>query len=167
MKFNKRDHLVSDTKLRFDFSCQKPLKKDVLVKIESEVNGYIDSNIVAKTQLMSKEVAISKGAIALFGEKYDDEVRVLSFGDVSIELCGGTHVNSTGDIGVFKILSESSVSSGVRRIEAITGMSANKYLTKRDELVTDICQILNVQDAELPEKINTILSDNKKLKKKI
>tara|TARA_B100001059_G_scaffold86297_1_gene84466 strand:+ start:28864 stop:31491 length:2628 start_codon:yes stop_codon:yes gene_type:complete len=157
--------LVSDTKLRFDFSCQKPLKKDVLVKIESEVNGYIDSNIVAKTQLMSKEVAISKGAIALFGEKYDDEVRVLSFGDVSIELCGGTHVNSTGDIGVFKILSESSVSSGVRRIEAITGMSANKYLTKRDELVTDICQILNVQDAELPEKINTILSDNKKLKK--
>ena len=114
---------------------------------------------------MDKEEAISKGAMALFGEKYDDVVRVLSFSDISVELCGGTHVKSTGDIGVFKILSESSVSSGVRRIEAITGMSANDYLTKRDNLVTDICQKLNVDDEELQNKVSAILDDNKKLKK--
>ena len=84
---------------------------------------------------------------------------------MSTELCGGTHVNNTGDIGVFKILSESSISSGIRRIEAITGMSANDYLTKRDNLVSDICQVLNVHDEDLKEKISLLLSDNKKLKK--
>ena len=157
--------LVSDTKLRFDFSCEKPIKRKVLNLIEEEVNDNIEKNITADTKLMGKEEAISKGAMALFGEKYDDEVRVLSFSDVSIELCGGTHVKSTGDIGVFKILSESSVSSGVRRIEAITGMSANNYLTKRDNLVTDVCQILNVHDEELKNKVNVLLDDNKKLKK--
>ena len=114
---------------------------------------------------MNKEEAIEMGAMALFGEKYDDKVRVLSFGDVSIELCGGTHVNNTGDIGVFKILSESSISSGVRRIEAITGMSAENYLKRRDNLVSDICQTLNVQDEELKDKLNSILEDNKNLKK--
>jgi alanyl-tRNA synthetase len=157
--------LVSDTKLRFDFSCDKPINRKTLNLIENEVNDNIEKNILAETKLMNKDEAISKGAIALFGEKYDDNVRVLSFGDVSVELCGGTHVNSTGDIGVFKILSESSISSGIRRIEAITGMSANDYLTKRDNIVTDICQSLNVQDEELKNKIDSILNDNKKLKK--
>ena len=157
--------LVSDTKLRFDFSCDKPISKKTLNLIEAEVNDNIEKDILAETKLMNKNEAISKGAIALFGEKYDDNVRVLSFGDVSVELCGGTHVNSTGDIGVFKILSESSISSGIRRIEAITGMSANDYLTKRDNIVTDICQSLNVQDEELRNKIDAILNDNKKLKK--
>ena len=157
--------LVSDEKLRFDFSCDKALNKKALRKIEDEVNNNIDKNISSKTQIMNKDQAIEEGAMALFGEKYDDEVRVLSFGDISTELCGGTHVNNTGDIGVFKILSESSVSSGIRRIEAITGMSANDYLKKRDNLVSDICQVLNVQDEALKNKINTILEDNKKLKK--
>ena len=87
------------------------------------------------------------------------------FGDISVELCGGTHVNNTGDIGVFKILSESSISSGIRRIEAITGMSAENYLKKRDNLVSDICQTLNVHDDELKNKLDIILEDNKKLKK--
>ena len=157
--------LVSDEKLRFDFSCDKALNKKALREIEDEVNNNIDKNISSKTQIMNKDQAIEEGAMALFGEKYDDEVRVLSFGDISTELCGGTHVNNTGDIGVFKILSESSVSSGIRRIEAITGMSANDYLKKRDNLVSDICQVLNVQDEVLKNKINTILEDNKKLKK--
>ena len=157
--------LVSDEKLRFDFSCDKALNKKALREIEDEVNNNIDKNISSKTQIMNKDQAIEEGAMALFGEKYDDEVRVLSFGDISTELCGGTHVNNTGDIGVFKILSESSVSSGIRRIEAITGMSANDYLKKRDNLVSDICQVLNVQDEALKNKINTILEDNKKLKK--
>ena len=157
--------LVSDEKLRFDFSCEKPIKREVLNSIEAEVNQIIEKNIPAITRVMNKEEAISEGAIALFGEKYDEKVRVLSFGDVSIELCGGTHVNNTGDIGVFKILSESSISSGIRRIEAITGMSANDYLTKRDNLVSDICQVLNVNDEDLKDKISFLLSDNKKLKK--
>ena len=157
--------LVSDSKLRFDFSCEKPLKKDVLDLVENEVNRNINLKIPSNTKLMNKEEAIEMGAMALFGEKYDDKVRVLSFGDVSIELCGGTHVNNTGDIGVFKILSESSISSGVRRIEAITGMSAENYLKRRDNLVSDICQTLNVQDEELKDKLNSILEDNKNLKK--
>ena len=114
---------------------------------------------------MDKERAIEQGAMALFGEKYDDKVRVLSFGDISVELCGGTHVNNTGDINVFKILSESSISSGIRRIEAITGMSAENYLKKRDALVSEICQTLNVQDEELNNKVSAIIDDNKKLKK--
>ena len=157
--------LVSDEKLRFDFSCEKPIRREVLNLIEAEVNEIIEKNIPAITRVMNKDEAISEGAIALFGEKYDENVRVLSFGDVSTELCGGTHVNNTGDIGVFKILSESSISSGIRRIEAITGMSANDYLTKRDNLVSDICQVLNVHDEDLKEKISLLLSDNKKLKK--
>ena len=157
--------LVSDEKLRFDFSADKPIDKLILRKIEDDVNSLIDQNIKAETKLMSKEEALESGAIALFGEKYDDEVRVLSFDKVSVELCGGTHVNNTGDIGVFKILSESSVSSGTRRIEAITGMAANDYLSKRDDLVSEICQLLNTQDNNLLSKIDTALSDNKKLKK--
>ena len=114
---------------------------------------------------MNKDKAIGLGAIALFGEKYDDNVRVMRFGEISTELCGGTHVNSTGEIEVFKILSESSVASGIRRIEAITGMSAKDYLTKRDNVITDICQTLNVHDDDLKNKINNIIEDNKKLKK--
>jgi len=157
--------LVTDTKLRFDFACEKSLDKKTLSVIENDVNQNINKNIPAHTSIMNKDEAIKKGAIALFGEKYDEEVRVLSFGDVSVELCGGTHVNNTGDIGVFKILSESSISSGVRRIEAITGMSANEYLTKRDNLVSDLCQSLNVQDDQLEDKIKSIVEDNKKLKK--
>jgi alanyl-tRNA synthetase len=157
--------LVSDEKLRFDFSADKPIDKLMLRKIEGNVNSFIDQNIKAETKLMSKEEALESGAIALFGEKYDDEVRVLSFDKVSVELCGGTHVNNTGDIGVFKILSESSVSSGTRRIEAITGMAANDYLSKRDDLVSEICQLLNTQDNNLLSKIDAALSDNKKLKK--
>ena len=157
--------LVSDSKLRFDFSCEKPINKKALDNIEDEVNRNIDNKIPAETKLMSKDEAINMGAMALFGEKYDEKVRVLSFGDVSVELCGGTHVNNTGDIGVFKILSESSISSGIRRIEAITGMSAENYLKKRDNLVSDICQALNVHDDELKNKLDTILEDNKKLKK--
>ena len=157
--------LVSDSKLRFDFSCEKPINKEALEKIENEVNRNIDNKIPAETKLMSKDEAINMGAMALFGEKYDENVRVLSFGDVSVELCGGTHVNNTGDIGIFKILSESSISSGIRRIEAITGMSAENYLKKRDNLISDICQTLNVQDDELKNKLNIILEDNKKLKK--
>jgi len=157
--------LVSDSKLRFDFSYDKALNKAMLAIIENEVNEYIDEDIPAKISVMNKDKAIGLGAIALFGEKYDDNVRVMRFGEVSTELCGGTHVNSTGEIEVFKILSESSVASGIRRIEAITGMSAKDYLTKRDNVITDICQTLNVHDDDLKNKINNILEDNKKLKK--
>ncbi len=157
--------LVSDQKLRFDFSCEKPIKKNILDKIENEVNYNIEKKIPSKIRIMNKDDAIADGAMALFGEKYDDEVRVLSFGKISTELCGGTHVNNTGDIGAFKILSESSISSGIRRIEAITGMSANNYLKKRDALVSKICQVLNVQDEDLKDKIDGMLSDNKMLKK--
>ena len=157
--------LVTNTKLRFDFTCEKALDKKMLSVIENEVNKNINKNIPAEISIMNKDQAIKKGAMALFGEKYDEEVRVLSFGNVSMELCGGTHVKNTGDIGIFKILSESSISSGVRRIEAITGMSANQYLTERDNIVSDLCQSLNVQDNQLKDKIKSIVEDNKKLKK--
>ena len=114
--------LVDASKLRFDFSHPKAVTKDEIKQIESLVNQHTLNNAEVKTELMQLDDAIASGAEAMFGEKYDDEVRVLSMGDgFSVELCGGTHVLRTGDIGMFTILSESSVSSGVRRIEALTG----------------------------------------------
>ena len=145
-------------------------------EIENEVNDRIMKNTSATTRLLPIEQAKEEGAIAMFGEKYEDEVRVLTMGGqdpdrperaYSMELCGGTHVQRTGDIGLFKIINESAVSSGVRRIEALTGHAALKYVHKQEARVQQAAEQLKVSATQLPEKIDSLLSERKKLEQEI
>jgi len=158
--------LVDASKLRFDFSHPKAVTKDEIKQIELLVNQHTLNNAEVKTELMKLDDAIASGAEAMFGEKYDDEVRVLSMSDgFSVELCGGTHVTRTGDIGMFVILSESSVSSGVRRIEAVTGsMAVELTLESRSQLQV-VQGILNVGAAQVGSKVEDLVKENKSLKK--
>jgi alanyl-tRNA synthetase len=158
--------LVAEDKLRFDFSHNKGLSPEEIVKIEDEVNKRIRENHEVGTKLMKADEAVSSGAMALFGEKYGDEVRVLSMGD-SIELCGGTHVTATGDIGFFKIISEGAIASGVRRIEAVTGEGAVKYVQAEEALVNNLAGMLKVAPNQLYDRIETLLNERKKLEKEL
>ena len=163
--------LVSEEKLRFDFSHTKTISANLIKEIEDEVNYRIKCNENVITKTMSPSEAITKGAIALFGEKYGDEVRVVSIGETtdvnriawSVELCGGTHVKNTAEISVFKIISEIGVSSGVRRIEAITNNSALKYFNREIEKVNDIAELLKTNKSQVVKKIEQLILDNKKL----
>ena len=158
--------LVDASKLRFDFSHPKAVTKDEIKQIESLVNQHTLNNAEVKTELMQLDDAIASGAEAMFGEKYDDEVRVLSMGDgFSLELCGGTHVSRTGDIGMFTILSESSVSSGVRRIEALTGFKAVELMLEIRSQLQDVQGILNVGATQVSSKVEDLVRENKSLKK--
>ena len=158
--------LVDSSKLRFDFSHPKAVTKDELKQIELLVNQQTLSNAEVKTELMQLDDAIASGAEAMFGEKYDDEVRVLSMGDgFSVELCGGTHVARTGDIGMFAILSESSVSSGVRRIEAVTGFKAVELMLDIRSQLQEVQGILNVGAPQVSSKVEDLIKENKSLKK--
>ena len=158
--------LVDASKLRFDFSHPKAVTKDEIKEIELIVNQQTLNNAEVKTELMKLDDAIASGAEAMFGEKYDDEVRVLSMGDgFSVELCGGTHVSRTGDIGMFVILSESSVSSGVRRIEAVTGSKAVELMLEIRSQLQDVQGILNVGAPEVSSKVEDLVRENKSLKK--
>ena len=164
--------LVSDDRFRFDFSHPKPLEDEDIAAIEAEVNEEIRANEQVGTRLMTPDDAVEAGALALFGEKYGDEVRVLSMGrkggegrNYSVELCGGTHVKATGDIGVFKIVSESAVSSGVRRIEALTGEAARKWLVARDEAVRAIASALKTSPDDAPTRVAALVEERKKLEK--
>ena len=158
--------LVDASKLRFDFSHPKAVTKDEIKEIELIVNQQTLNNAEVKTELMKLDDAIASGAEAMFGEKYDDEVRVLSMGDgFSVELCGGTHVSRTGDIGMFIILSESSVSSGVRRIEAVTGSKAVELMLEIRSQLQDVQGILNVGAPEVSSKVKDLVRENKSLKK--
>ena len=158
--------LVDASKLRFDFSHPKAVTKDEIKQIESLVNQHTLNNAEVKTELMQLDDAIASGAEAMFGEKYDDEVRVLSMGDgFSVELCGGTHVSRTGDIGMFTILSESSVSSGVRRIEALTGFKAVELMLEIRSQLQDVQGILNVGATQVSSKVEDLVRENKSLKK--
>ena len=134
--------LVAPDRLRFDFSHYEAVSREQLQQIEDQVNDQVRKNIVADTKLMKYDDAVASGAIALFGEKYDDEVRVLKIGEHSVELCGGTHVSSTGDIGVFKITSEGGVASGVRRIEAVTGQAALLWIDANQQALDDVAGML-------------------------
>ena len=130
--------LVAPDRLRFDFSHFQPMTQSELQEVERLVNAQVRANSSGETRLMKYDAAVASGAMALFGEKYDDEVRVLNFGDFSVELCGGTHVRRTGDIGLFKIVSEGGIQAGVRRIEAVTGQGALDWVAKSDQVLREL-----------------------------
>jgi alanyl-tRNA synthetase len=166
--------LVAPDRLRFDFSHPRPVSHDDLVAIEAEVNDRIRDNGEVTTRLLSPDQAIKEGAMALFGEKYGDEVRVVAMGisdeddhPYSVELCGGTHVFRTGDIGLFKTVGESSVASGVRRIEALTGAAAEGYLTEEEDLLREAAGALRTSPAELPARVARLIEEQRRLEREL
>jgi alanyl-tRNA synthetase len=159
--------LVTPDKLRFDFSHLEAVNAEELQAIEDIVNEQVRLNVAADTDVMSYDDAIESGAVALFGEKYGDKVRVLKFGDFSVELCGGTHVARTGDIGIFKITSEGGVASGVRRIEAVTGKGAVEWVDEQQKTLQRIAGLLKSQADQIGNKVEQLLKRNKELEKEL
>ncbi|MCX8616975.1 alanine--tRNA ligase [Gilliamella sp. B2923] len=164
---HQKGSLVNDSYLRFDFSHNQAITPEQITEIENLVNQQIRRNLIVDIELMPIQDAKDRGAMALFGEKYEDIVRVLTMGDFSIELCGGTHVDRTGDIGLFKITSESSIASGVRRIEATTGQNAMDYIHHESHLLTQIGQLVKSDKAALLSRIEQMLEQTKLLEKTI
>jgi alanyl-tRNA synthetase len=164
--------LVTPDYFRFDFSHPKALTRDDIETVEAEVNAQIRSNEPVTTRLMTPDEAIAAGAMALFGEKYGDEVRVLSMGrdadlDYSVELCGGTHVRALGDIQLFKIIAESAVSSGVRRIEALTGEAARRWLVERETKLREAASLLKAAPDEVPQRVASLVEERRKLEREL
>jgi alanyl-tRNA synthetase len=159
--------LVAAERLRFDFSQHKPVSHDELLKVETLVNDEVRRNAAAEIHSMGYEQAIEFGAMALFGEKYGDEVRVLKMGDFSAELCGGTHVGRTGDIGLFKIVSEAGVASGVRRIEAVTGAGALAHVADEERRLAEFSQLLSSSGDDAVEKLRQLFDRQKKLEREL
>lgn len=159
--------LVNDTYLRFDFSHQNPITFEQIQEIEDLVNQQIRHNHPVSVELMPIDDAKKKGAMALFGEKYESIVRVLTMGNFSIELCGGTHVSRTGDIGLFKIISESSIASGVRRIEATTGQMAIDLIHSDDKRLNDAMTLLKVDKGNILSRLVQLIEQTKSLEKTI
>ncbi|MFN4112856.1 MAG: alanine--tRNA ligase [Sphingomonadaceae bacterium] len=170
--------LVAEERLRFDFSHPKPLSAEDIAVIEAEVNAEIRANEQVVTRLMSPDDAVEAGALALFGEKYGEEVRVLSMGrkgaradgderSYSVELCGGTHVRATGDIGLFRIVSESAVSSGVRRIEALTGEAARQWLVSREEALKAVAGAIKASPDEVEARVAALVEERKRLEREL
>ncbi|MEA3172739.1 MAG: alanyl-tRNA synthetase [Gammaproteobacteria bacterium] len=159
--------LVAADRLRFDFSHNQALSSDELHKVENMVNSAIRDNAPAETRVMALEDAVASGAMSLFGEKYDSDVRVLSIGDFSMELCGGTHVERAGDIGLFKITSESGVAAGVRRLEAVTGAAAYEWVVRTDQVLRDVAALLRGSREDVDEKVRELVDRSKKLEKEV
>jgi alanyl-tRNA synthetase len=165
--------LVSPDRFRFDISHPKPLSADETLAVEAEVNEIVRQNSDVTTRLMTPDEAIAAGAMALFGEKYGDEVRVLAMGkldggkDYSVELCGGTHVRRTGDIGLFKIVNEGAVAAGVRRIEALTGEAARAYFAEQEETLKAAADALKAQPREVPQRLTALLEEKRKLEREL
>ncbi len=165
--------LVAPDRLRFDFSHPKAVEDVELDAVETDVNGQVRDNSGIRTRLMTPGEAVEAGALALFGEKYGDEVRVVAMGAMSdaqvysTELCGGTHVRRTGDIGVFKIVAETAVASGVRRIEALTGAAALEYLNRRDGMVREAAQRLKVAPADITTRIEVLLDERRQFEREL
>ncbi|MDH5219286.1 MAG: DHHA1 domain-containing protein, partial [Gammaproteobacteria bacterium] len=159
--------LVEADRLRFDFSQPEPVSVEQLQEIESRVNAEIRANHPVETRLMNIDDARATGAMALFGEKYDDEVRVLRMSDFSVELCGGIHVKHTGDIGVFRILSEGGVAAGVRRIEAVAGEGALQAIQNMDAELAQIGRLLKTSSDQVQGKVVQLLERNRQLEKEL
>ena len=159
--------LVAPDRLRFDFSHFQPITADELAVIERKVNEQIRANNAAEVHHMGMQEALDFGAMALFGEKYGENVRVLKMGDYSTELCGGTHVSRTGDIGLFKITTEGGVSAGVRRIEAVTGQGALDVIAAEEARLAEVAAIVGGQSAELVEKVRALAARSKQLEREL
>jgi alanyl-tRNA synthetase len=159
--------LVDPTRLRFDFSHFEPVSREELREIERLVNEQIRMNMQVETRVMAFEDARTSGAMALFGEKYGDTVRVLRIGDFSMELCGGTHTKRAGDIGLFKIVSEGGVASGVRRIEAITGRAAVDAMEATDEALSRIAGLMKAGREDVEDKVQQLIERSRKLEKEL
>jgi alanyl-tRNA synthetase len=166
--------LVAPDRLRFDFSHPRPVTREDIQAIEAEVNGRIRANAAVRTRLLTPDRAVAEGALALFGEKYGDEVRVVSMGEAndddrpfSVELCGGTHVSRTGDIGVFKIVGEMAIASGVRRIEALTGAAAEAYLAEEEGILREAAATLRTTPSELPVRIANLVEERRRLEREL
>jgi len=159
--------LVNPERLRFDFAHFEPVTASEIATIERVVNEQVRLNNPVAAQVMAKEDAVKAGAMALFGEKYGDEVRVLKIGEFSTELCGGTHVARAGDIGSFKIISETGVAAGVRRIEAVTGGACIEWLESRDQALASIAGLVKSSPDKAPEKVEQLLEKNKLLEKQL
>ena len=170
-----KGQMVDGERIRFDISHGGAVTRAELAKVEDEVNTVIMQNVAAGTELMSPDKAIEAGAMALFGEKYGDEVRVLALGDpldesdkpYSVELCGGTHVDRTGDIALFKILSEGAVAAGIRRVEAVTGEAARQYLEAQAGYARASADVLKIKPEDVPARIEALMADRKKLDKEL
>jgi alanyl-tRNA synthetase len=159
--------LVAPDRLRFDFSHFQALTPDELRQIEHLVNEQIRRNEPAETKVMDYEGAVASGAMALFGEKYEKDVRVLRIGDFSMELCGGTHVARAGDIGFFKIISEGGVAAGVRRVEALTGDGALEYVEQNESLIKEVAALVRGSREELGDKVRDALERIRQMEKEI
>ncbi|MGH8085580.1 MAG: alanine--tRNA ligase [Lysobacter sp.] len=159
--------LVAPERLRFDFSHFQPVNTDELAEIERRVNAEVRANHVTEVHHMGMQEALDFGAMALFGEKYGDEVRVLRMGEGSTELCGGTHVGRTGDIGLFKIVSEGGVSAGVRRIEALTGQGALDHVATEEQRLDEAARLLGGNPADVADKLRVLLDRQKKLEREL
>ena len=159
--------LVSPDRLRFDFTHDSPLTDEQLERIEDLVNAWIEANDAGRVRQMGYRAAIDAGAIAMFTEKYGDHVRVVSFGGVSTELCGGTHARATGDIGVLQIVSQSGIAAGVRRIEALTGLGALRFVREREKTLRRVGELLRVPPQQAPERVEKLLEERKEKEREI
>jgi alanyl-tRNA synthetase len=159
--------LVDPTRLRFDFNHSGPVADEKLADIEAEANEAIRANYEVTVADMKYDDAIAAGAMAFFGDKYGDVVRVLKMGDYSIELCGGTHVDRTGDIGLLRLASESGVAAGVRRIEASTGANAFETIRRRDEILREIAGLLKIREEDTVGRIEKLIAESRELEKKL
>ena len=159
--------LVAAERLRFDFSHTQAVSPEEMRHVEELVNAAIRENAPAETRVMALDEAVAAGAMSLFGEKYESDVRVLSIGDFSMELCGGTHVERAGDIGLFKIMGESGVAAGVRRMEAITGKTAYEWVLHTDQVLRDIAAMLRGSREDVDEKVRELVERSRRLEKEV
>ena len=159
--------LVAPDHLRFDFAHPAAVKEREVEEVEDLVNEQVQANIAVQPAEMDLQEALGSGAMALFGEKYGDRVRVIRIGDFSTELCGGTHLEATGQIGLLKVTSEGAVASGVRRIEAVTGEPALRHVAREEAALREAAGLLRIPPLELPRRLQKLLDDQRQLEKQL